>query len=123
MGEGRCVRSFRALELTTLETSYSTLNDAILHISGLANSGYRRFCPEIYLKYKDNDQDLRAWMPNLRKNWKRGMWVVDIVECVAIPPDKLRFGPRRLRPFPLHYGNITSTVAYCTGGLRVQVHN
>ncbi|KIK52591.1 hypothetical protein GYMLUDRAFT_251083 [Collybiopsis luxurians FD-317 M1] len=76
-----------------LETLLS--NDAVQCVSGLVNSGYRRFCPEMYAEYQANDEALRTSDPTLRKNFPNSVFAATT----------FNLGPQTITPDHVGHGN------------------
>ncbi|KIK50091.1 hypothetical protein GYMLUDRAFT_51398 [Collybiopsis luxurians FD-317 M1] len=70
-------------------------NDAVQRVSGLVNSGYRRFCPEMYAEYKANDEALRSSNPTLRKNFPDSVFAATT----------FNLGPQTVTPDHVDHGN------------------
>ncbi|KIK52455.1 hypothetical protein GYMLUDRAFT_49859, partial [Collybiopsis luxurians FD-317 M1] len=81
-------------------------NKAIQRVSGLANSGFKRFCPAMYEAYRENDEALRAWKPSLRKNFPDSVFAATT----------FNLGPQTVTPDHVDHGNYPGGCAITSAG-------
>ncbi|KAE9388375.1 hypothetical protein BT96DRAFT_1004242 [Gymnopus androsaceus JB14] len=76
-------------------------NPAVQHISGIANSAYKCYCPNMYEHFKVNDEALRQWKPSLRQNFPKSVFAATTIN----------FGPETITN--IHVDSRNSAPASC----------
>lgn len=77
-------------------------NPAVQRISGVANAAYKRYCPNMYQQFKENDQTLRHWKPSLRRNFPKTVFAATTIN----------FGPQSITD--IHIDSRNRAPASCS---------